>query len=248
LERTGIAFSGRTRRCKSIRAGCAPQLRVGCSRRAQRSRKDRHGNIGSSRPEQIEPDSMGCRSRSGPLASSSSRDDRRTALMARGRKKPGRPTGCSMQSAAQYRITTPDIQPVCDATHVRPLPAAALDWFRRNGRPVNPCGASPAGPANSRRDSPADRRSRPAPPRSRLFLLASDRHRVISWSARALYASPACPSRSHWRIAGPSLVIPIQTGRNRLGRENQTLRCRSCLLGNSNCRCLRSRAKINFTN
>ena len=115
---------------------------------------------------------MGCRSRTGPFASSSTRNDRRTAPMACGRKKPGRPTACSMRSAVQDRIIGLDIQPSlrCVArSGVQPLPAAALDWWRRNGRTIDPCGVSPAGPANSGHDSPADRRSRPAPPRSRPF-------------------------------------------------------------------------------
>jgi len=116
---------------------------------------------------------MGCRSRTGTFASSSTRNHRRTAPMACGRKRPGRPTACSMRSAVQDRtIIGLDIQPDSRCvvrSGVQPPPAAALDCWRRNGRTIDPCGVSPAVPANSRHDSPADRRSRPTPPRARPF-------------------------------------------------------------------------------
>jgi hypothetical protein len=115
---------------------------------------------------------MGGRRWTRALASSSIRNDRRTAPRTCGREKWGRLTACATRSAVQYWIIRPDIQPGLRRVArpgVRPLPATSLDWRRRNGRTIGPCGVSPAEPANCQHCSPVDRRSRPAPPRSRPF-------------------------------------------------------------------------------
>jgi len=52
---------------------------------------------------------------------------------------------------------------------IRFVVAVAHELERRNGRTIDSCGVSLAGPANSRHDSPADRTSRPAPPVARPF-------------------------------------------------------------------------------
>ena len=155
-----------------MRAQCATQRSDGCSRRFQGERKDRHRDIGSSPPARIQPVSKGCPSWTRPLASSSTRNDRRTAPMASGRDKWGRLTACSMRSAVQDRIIGPRIQPglrrfACPG--VRPPPSASLDWRRRTGPAGGRPSVFPAGLAISQHYSPADLRSRLAPPKSRSF-------------------------------------------------------------------------------
>ncbi len=73
-ERTGIARSGRSRRCEPIQDRFAIRPTVRCSRRLQGTGEDRC--LGWSQPRRSQPVSMGCRSRTKPHASSSTRNER----------------------------------------------------------------------------------------------------------------------------------------------------------------------------
>jgi hypothetical protein len=72
--RAGGAFSVQKRRFNAIYARCATRPRIGSSRRLHGIPEDDHRIVGSTTSERVEPVWMGARSRSGPRAPRSMRD------------------------------------------------------------------------------------------------------------------------------------------------------------------------------
>jgi hypothetical protein len=118
---------------------------------------EKTANEAPARPRQlrIKPVSMGRQSRPKPLASISTRNDRRTAPIAlrAGKGETARRVLDAVRSF-QDRIIGLRIQPGLRRVArpgVRPPPAASLDLRQRSGRTSDACGVSPAGYAKSRR-------------------------------------------------------------------------------------------------
>jgi hypothetical protein len=129
----------------------------------------------------------------------------------------------SRRNPPSVRSTAPGIRPGSPGG-ARPMlwrpRAAALGWRRRIGRTIDPCEVSPAGPANSRHYSPADRRSRLAPPKSRSFpceraaqFMSSDAEGVTHHSPGSRSApwefSSENPSSIPWRAESTRLRSSI---------------------------------------
>ena len=98
----------------------------------------------------------------------------RTAPVACGPEMNGRNgrLRCRCRPRFKFASSRRTASQVCHASHIQPFGnfgAAALDWRRRNGRTIDRFAVCPAGPAGSRRYSPAGRELRPAPPRSPPF-------------------------------------------------------------------------------